>query len=156
MGLLTSWSSLNRVISQDKTVRYSRRKVYGEWSYLSAVSVITTLDHAYEYHRICTKQYRYVGMDRATAGACAAAMISKYTRSTKESQWNGSGVAAGTFTDESAGVIPMADVAIIHEEGCMYSVQVSVNEDDTKMRVGALTPSSLFADEDGRDYDTED
>lgn len=66
MGLLTTYGSHNRVILNDKTVTYSKSRIYGEWSYVSG----TTIQYIYscwEYHRYCSKTYMYVGMDRATA-----------------------------------------------------------------------------------------
>lgn len=96
----------------------------------------------------------YVGMDLATAQACAAAMVAKYTRSYTMSEWNTSGSSAGTFTDVSGGSVCMADISVQQEVGCMYSVVVNVREDDVKLRTTSTTPSSLFTTEDNRDYDT--
>ena len=45
----------------------------------------------WEYHRYCMKTYSYVGMDLATANACAAAMIAKYTRLFYVSVWTDNG-----------------------------------------------------------------
>lgn len=66
MGLLTTYGSQNRVILNDKTVTYSKSRIYGEWSWASG----TTIQYIYsvwEYHRYCSKSYMYVGMDRDTA-----------------------------------------------------------------------------------------
>ena len=70
MALLTTYGANNRVIINDKTVTYSKTRIYGAWSYVSATSVIT-LGSVWEFHRYATKVYSYVGMDRATAQSCA-------------------------------------------------------------------------------------
>lgn len=66
MALLTKYDASNRVILNDKTVTYSKTRIYGAWSYVSGVSIIT-LYSCWEYHRYCSKTYMYVGMDRTTA-----------------------------------------------------------------------------------------
>ena len=91
MGLLQTYGSANRVVTNDKVVTYSMRLISGNWTYLTALNVEVTLHSAYEYHRYCTKTYSYVGMDKATANACAQAMVNKYTRTFYISEWNSSG-----------------------------------------------------------------
>lgn len=54
----------------------------------------------------------YVGMDLATAQSCAQDMITKYTRSTKVSDWQAEGQNAGTFQDVDGGTVCMADISI--------------------------------------------
>lgn len=66
MALLTTYGAFNRVVLNDKTVTYSKTRIYGAWSYVSGTSVIT-LGSVWEYHRYCSKTYMYVGMDRTTA-----------------------------------------------------------------------------------------
>lgn len=34
MALLNSYSSANRVVSNDKVVTYSQQRVYGNWTYV--------------------------------------------------------------------------------------------------------------------------
>ena len=77
-------------------------------------------------------------------------MISKYTRSYKVSDWNGS----GEFQDIDGGSICMADVVIQKRAGHMYDVVVSVREDDSRNRVASYSsPETLFTMENRRDYD---
>lgn len=154
MGLLTSYGANNRVVFNDKVVTYSKQRIYGNWTYLSALNILTTLYWVWEYHRYCTKSYMYVGMDLATAQSCAAAMITKYTRSIKISEWQDGGGNAGTFQDVNGGSICMADICIQQQEGHMYSVIVNVREDDVRLRTYSTDPSSLFSSENQRDYDT--
>lgn len=157
MGLLTSWGAANRVIDQDLVKTYSRQRVFQDYTYVYGVAQLITIHSVWEYHRRATKSYRYVGMDRATAESCAAAMATKYTRTTKVSDWNGSGEHAGTFSDIDGGAIPMAEIAVVHVAGCMYEVHVTVNEDDVRLRVDVVNNvASLFSTENSRDYDTDE
>lgn len=155
MALLNTWGADNRVVTNDKVVTYSTRLIYGSWSYVSpdAPNITVTINSAYEYHRYCSKSYMYVGMDRATAGACAQAMITKYTRSFSVSEWNSSGQNAGQFTDTGGGSYCMAEVCVQQREGCMYDVLINVREDDTRLRTSITSPEALFAAENNRDYD---
>ena len=155
MGLFTTYGEANRVIDQDLVKTYSRQRVYQDYTYVYGVAELITIHSVWEYHRRATKSYRYVGMDRDTANACAAAMVTKYTRTTKVSDWNATGEHAGTFSDIDGGTIPMAEVAVVHVAGCMYEVHVTVNEDDAKLRTNVVSDvASLFSVENSRDYDT--
>lgn len=153
MALLNTWSSTNRVVTNDKVVTYSQQRIYGEWSYQTSISTETTLRSVWEYHRYCSKSYMYVGMDKTTANQCAQAMITKYTRTYEISDWNSSGQTAGTFTDITGGSVCMADISVQQREGCMYDVVINVREDDSKLRTTSVSPSSLFTVENQRDYD---
>ena len=153
MGLLTTYSAANRVVDTALQVNYSRRIVFGSWTYVS-LNVTTTYNQAWEYTRTAVKTFRYVGMDRATAEDCAADLRALFTRSTKTTVWNGS---TGAFDTGDAGDILMADVVCQHEDGGMWSVTVSVNEQDTRQSLlSNLSPSSLFAMEDARAYDLDE
>ena len=157
MGLLTSWGAANRVIDQDLVKTYSRQRVYQDYTYVYGVAQLITIHSVWEYHRRATKSYRYVGMDRDTANACAEAMVTKYTRTTKVSDWNATGEHAGTFSDIDGGAIPMAEVAVVHVAGCMYEVHITVNEDDVRLSVAIVAnPETLYSTENARDYDTAD
>lgn len=77
-------------------------------------------------------------------------MITKYTRSYKVSDWQGS----SEFRDIDGGSIPMADIVIQKRAGHMYDVVVSVREDDSRNRVVSYSsPATLFTTENNRDYD---
>lgn len=154
MALLNSWSSANRVVANDKVVTYSRQRIYGSWTYLQAINIEYTYHSVWEYHRYCSKSYMYVGMDINTANSCAAAMVTKYTRSFKISDWYYSGEHAGTFQDIDGGSMCMADISIQQREGHMYDVIVNVREDDVRLRTNITSPQSLFTSENNRDYDT--
>lgn len=154
MGLLTTYGAGNRVIEQDLTVTYNKILTHQDYTYIYGVAQEITIHSEWEYHRYASKQYKYVGMTLAAAQTCAAAMITKYTRSTKYSEWNSTGEAAGTFTTANGGDQLMAQISIVHGDGCMYSVQINVTEDDSRISTSNVTPSSLFSTENSRDYDT--
>lgn len=153
MALIPTYSSGNRVIDTDLSVTYNKRKIYGDWVH----TVGAGQDHyyeAWEISRYAKKVYRYVGMDHSTAQSCATAMVSKYTRTQKDSIWDLNNNAE--FAESGSGsTILMAEIAIQHDAGTMWSVAVTVNEQDTRLR---RTPppsvSSLFSSENARDYDT--
>lgn len=112
MGLLTSYGANNRVVFNDKVVTYSKQRIYGTWTFRPALNIEQTYYWVWEYHRYCSKSYMYVGMDLATAQSCAQAMITKYTRTTKVSDWQAEGQNAGTFQDVDGGTVCMADISI--------------------------------------------
>ena len=111
MALLNTYGSANRVVTNDKTVSYSMTRVNGQWVHDSGPLPWqeTTYNYMWEYHRYCQKTYSYVGMDLATANACAAAMIAKYTRTFYVSEWN---TSLGNWHDVSGGTKPMAQVTV--------------------------------------------
>lgn len=151
MALLQTWGANNRVVTNDKVVTYSSSIITGTWVNVNA-NVTTTYHQVYEYHRYCTKSYMYVGMDRATAQQCAAAMIQLYTRSYKYSDFQTEGADA-EFIDKPAGTMCMADISIQQRVACMYDVVINVRENDVKLRTYATSPSYLFSVEDARQYD---
>ena len=155
MALLTTATETNRVIDTALRVNYTRRKIYGQWSYVN-LNMTVTITQAWEYVRTAVKSYRYVGLDEDTAKSVAATLASIYTRTTKVSEFDteqGS-PTFGTFKHVAAGDVPMADVVMQHEGGTMWSVAVSVNEQDTRMSLSASESfASLFSAENAREYD---
>lgn len=150
MGLLNIYGEDNKVVLNGKVVTYSRSRIYGQWNYTGMPGQITTYDWVWEYHRYCEKSYMYVGMDKATAEACARAMVTKFTRTFKVSDWD---AATGSFQDNDGGQVCMAEVAVQQREGHMYDVLVYVREDDGRLRLNSVTPETLFTAENNRDYD---
>lgn len=156
MALLNTATEDNRVVDTALRVVYSRRKIFGAWTYVS-LNVTVTITEAWEYLRTATKTYRYVGLDEATANAAVAALQTLYTRSTKVSQFDTAqgSPTYGNFKAVAAGDVPMADIVAQHEAGGMWTVAVAVNELDSRI---SLSPSesfaALFAVENRRDYDT--
>ena len=150
MALLNNYGSGNRVIINDKAVTYSKRKIYGSWSFVDGTTV-TTYTEAWEYHRYCAKTYMYVGMSQSAANNCVAAMVNKYTRNFNISEWDEN---LHEFSDEYGGSQCMADICSQQREGHMYDVQICVREDDFRIRIGSFSPEALFSGENNRDYDT--
>ena len=156
MALLTTATEANRVVDTALGVTYTRRKIYGSWTYVQ-LNVTTTITEVWEYVRRAVKSYKYVGLDETTADSLAATLRTYYTRATKTSEFDtieGSSTY-GQFKHVAAGDVPMADVVCQHEDGGMWSVVVSVNEEDTRTsRSASESFATLFSAEDARGYDT--
>lgn len=153
MGLLNSATSVNRVVDAALHVTYARRVVYGSWVYV-ALNMTTTYYRAWEYSRVATKTYRYVGLTETAAKSVAEELTELFTRSTKVSEWNGT---SGEFDVVPAGVVPMADVVCQHDEGDAWSVVVNVNEQDSRIDLAPdKSFGTLFATENSRSYDDGD
>ena len=150
MALITQYSDANKVVDSALTVTYAKRRIYGQWSHVS-LNTETTYTAAWEYERHATMSIRYVGMTFAAAQACAEAMVAKYTRSVKISEWDYND--DGAFATIDGGSAPMADVAVQLGDGSMYNVVVSVNEQDSRTDLsGALSFSTIFSTENARTY----
>ena len=158
MALLNSYGSANRVVTNDKVVTYSMTKLEGNWTWFDGVNT-----HSYywmwEIHRYCTKQYKYVGMDLATAQACAAAKVTLFTRTFKASVYEAPALGRGQCNDYDMGKRCMAEVSIHQTQGHMYEVLINVTEDDSRMRTpdqttASVDPATFFTAENQRDYDT--
>lgn len=150
-ALIEHYSSANRVVDTELAVTYSKTKVYGQWTYQVAIVATETRYEAWSYVRSANKTYRYVGMTKAAADACANDMRQIYLRTQKSSVLSDQ---LREFVDEITGYVPMADVAVNRVNGGMWEVSVNVRETDARLRFASVTASSLFADEDARDYDT--
>ena len=159
--LLSSYSPDNRVLYQDKDVTYSSRHVYGWWTINSTVVTLISFNQAWEITRYCTMHYSYVGMDLSTANACAAELKQLFTRDMIQSIWTGQNTVTYDFDELSAGKAQMADIKINKTAGCMYQVDVQVNENDSRMHyyTPGTTPyelSGYFTNENARQYYLED
>lgn len=154
MALLTTYSDANKVEESTLSIGYTRCKIYGSWSSTS-LSATTTHTQAWEYTRRASQSYRYVGMTKSAAETCAAAMVTKYTRSTMVSEWDTTEGSAtfGQFKAVAGGDIPMADVTTQHNGGGMWSVVVNLHEEDSRTSLSASESfSSLFSAENNRQY----
>lgn len=154
MSLLTSHSSANRVVDSALVVTYSCSLLSGSWSYTSA-NVTGYYQYMWELHRRARKSYRYVGMTYDAAQTCKAAMLALYQRAVRTSKWRDD-VMGGQWDRTSAGNVPMADVAVAHNDDGSYDVVVNVNEDDMCMSMqSAIDISTYFSNESLRSYDGE-
>ena len=149
VALLTTYGAGNKIVDSGLAVTYSRKRVYGEWSYASGTSIIT-IKSAWVYTRCASKSYRYVGMTKTAAESCATALREKFQRNTMISEWSSEDQ---DFKDVEGGEMPMAEISVNYVDGQMYEVAVVVSETDERMRKGAADVSVLFATENTRDYD---
>lgn len=139
MGLWTTYGDANKVTSRGLAVRYS----------------VQPSKHGYEVTRYATKSYAFVGMDRATAKACASAKRSQYTREYSRVETK-SGTSGSTVAEVTVVECP-CDIAETRMNGGMWQVQVDVNETDTKPAAEIPPdPASIFAAANGRNYDEGD
>ena len=153
MSLLTSHSATNLVIDQALVVAYATRRVNGSWSQGSTMGIdVASYDHMYELTRSARQSFRYVGMTKSAASTCKSAMVAKYTRTQKVSEWDGFN---GMWTHVSGGSIPMAEVSMSHNDDGSYDVVVNVNELDTRMSLtgSEFAIATLFDGERRREYE---
>ena len=151
MGLISSFTrnGSNLVIDSGLVVAYSKSLISGSWGYTSA-NVSGNYSYMMEHHRRARMSFRYVGMTKAAAEDCKAAMLAAYTREFKMSLWDGT-TMGGEWYDDDAGEMPMAEVAVNHNDDGSYDVVVNVNEDD--MRMSMVGGTADFDDEQARVYE---
>ena len=144
----------NLAISEALTTTYSRSVVRGSWTW-TAANVSGAFDKMQEVHRYARESFRFVGYTEEAAKLKRDELVSLYTRSFRYSDWD-STVSTGAWDVCYGGSRVMADIALVHDEGDSWSVNVTVNEDDVRMvKVGvAINYDSLFASEIARTYVT--
>lgn len=135
------------------STRIAVTSVLGSWSFSSG-NVTTTYCNANEVHLYTTGSYRYVGCSYAEAYSVAKQLAAALVFEQKYSSWNSS---SGVFEESTLGQTIQADVAIVKQVGHLYDVVVNVNADDVRLRIPTDNAdySSLFADEDARDWTPE-
>lgn len=149
MGLKTTAEIIE--ITATKAVTYSSSIINGEWSSVTGVTT-TTYYTALSYTRTATMSFSILGLTQGAAEAIANTIRGKYQRSRRHSDWNPS---TGEFVASDQGEIAcMAEVSIRHTAGTMYSVEVEVRETDTLLHRVPISPASLFATENARNYPT--
>lgn len=161
-GFFGNHTTANKIVENDLLVTYSRKAIAGNWRGTTVVvsGAADIYTQAMEYHRRATQRFRYVNMTQEAAKTCAKAMVESFTRNIKGSLWNATtadAIGLGTFKDESAGEILMADIVSKSNDDGSWDVLVNVNEDDVRLRkVGqSTTVTILFASERIREYDGE-
>lgn len=112
--MLSTYTSANRVVSVGLLTQY--RRVYDADSYDQPF---------WQYTRIRTKAYSYVGLSESAAKACAEAMQAYYTRTFPMYEWKFGRwqVKAGASYQDC-----VAEVGYQHDEGHLWHVDVQVNE----------------------------
>lgn len=127
--MFDTFSDTNKVTSSGLVVRYAV-KTNGSYK---------------ECTRTATKRYSYVGMTEAAAKACAAAKIAQYTRRFAR-------IASATTCDYVTEC--KTDISLTHGEGCLWSVELSVNETDVKPSTASDPDlAAIFSDANTRNYD---
>jgi hypothetical protein len=132
--LLETWGEFNRVDTKPFDRRYESR------SYISATASGNYKKTTIETHRFVTHTFRYVGMDLATAKACAAALREKYRRTYwnwKYTSSSADGTLGGGWAKADSYAATVATVELAHMAGNMYAVDCQVNEETILYRVGA-------------------
>lgn len=98
-----------------------------------------------ECTRTATMSYSYVGMTEAAAKACADEKIAKYTRRFAR-------IASATTCDFVTEC--KTDISLTHGEGCLWNVELSVNETDVKPSTASDPDlAAIFSDANTRNYD---
>lgn len=91
----------------------------------------------YEYHKITTKVYQYVGMNEATAIACQNEMLAHYRR--LYTLFNSTTLAPVNKKSWKT----VADVTCKNDGGHMWSVTIQVNEDQLQYWYAVDDPAQL-------------
>ena len=159
MALLTSYGANNRVVDSGLVVTYSKRLISGNWGYTSG-NMSGYYNYMIELHRYARKSYRYVGMTYDAAISCRNAMITYYTRTVYQSEWNGNS-ANGSWNVVNGGTQVMADISVQHSDDNAWDVVINVNEDTCRYWKtpgdGGTTPyfNVMFSSERRWTYDGE-
>ena len=135
------------------SIKYSIKPVEGDWK-LQDTSSTGKENHlyiAFEYTRIATAQYEYIGYDLDTAKEMKKSFIKKYNRLKLLSTWK---QGENDFIDGISGHELMADITMQQIKGHMYKIIVNVHEEDRKMmKTAEKTAAVVFALENTREYE---
>ena len=144
-----------RKIDTGLNVTYSRRIIFGTWSWTNGLNETGVYYSMMEYHRYASKRYRYVGMTTAAKNACLLAMNTMYERTCWTNYWQSNGSWGPV---EVCGSVPLARVSPIENDDGSWDVEIDVNEDDVRYShvFNAADAKSKFSGyETGRGYDGE-
>jgi len=152
MSLKTSHSDDNLVIEEALVVTYSNAIITGIWTWES-ISASGSYERMRECHRYARKSFRYIGMTHTAAASCKTSMITAFTRTFKNSFWNGA-TNQGAWNVMNAGTQLMAEVSMVPSGGDAWDVVVRINEDDVRtMKVeDSYYYATVFSDERARWY----
>ena len=127
MGYLTTWGNANKQTSEGLAIRYTCEPLE-----LTSSPDGSSTQSTYKVTRYATKNYSFVGMDRATAMQCAEAKVAQYTRGhTKVTSMTISGDGTSTVVFVTYTVYEcLCSVAAAHGNGGLWNVALSVNETD--------------------------
>ena len=137
----------NKITDVGLSVTYRQQRMSGTLT-VSGVQIPVSW---VEITRFAKKSYMFVGMDKETAYACAQAKRSQYTRDF--SHIDSSNLTSTTPSTYYVRECP-SDIAPQHGEGGVWSVQITVNEQDVVATSNFQNdPASLFTEANGRNYD---
>ena len=149
MGLKTTADISD--VTASLAVTYSSSIINGEWSSVTGVTT-TTYYTALSYTRTATMSFSILGLTQSAAETIANTLRGKYQRNRRHSDWNPS---LGEFVATDQGEVACtAEISINHVAGEMYSVEAQVRETDTLLHRVPISPASLFATENARQYPT--
>lgn len=119
MALLTGYSDTNKELRQSAATRTVRTlaSAYGVWYW--------------HVESITTESFSYVGMTKAAADACAAAMVTAYMKTKSIPS-----IQAGEIVTTSVSQC-VADIRAVRTEGNTWQVNVEVNEVDHSFLLAA-------------------
>lgn len=152
--MLDTYTEANRVITRGLAAWTAVERVFGSWTggTLVGSGASVTYGSMWRHVRRATMSYRYVGMDLATARACAAEMAEKYTRTTRAFVWSPTAGSMGDWTENDGGSVLMAKISVVRAgDGGAYDVVIDVDETDEKWQKDRAAVS--WALEEARDYD---
>ena len=107
-----SWSNENKITTKSLQIQYT-----GSYTKTYAGNRI------YEFHRLASKEYEYVGMTEAAAKACQDAKLNQYTR--KFVEWYNQNGNMSRIREFKC----VADVSMDSDGDGLWTVSISVNED---------------------------
>lgn len=149
MSLHTSADIID--VTASLAVTYSSTIINGNWESVTGVTT-TTYYTALSYTRTATMTFSILGLTQSAAESIADTIRGKYQRHRRHSDWNPN---TGEFVATDQGEVAcMAEVSIRHTAGAMYSVEVEVRETDTLLHRVPISPETLFATENSRNYPT--
>lgn len=137
------WGTENKVTKQGLQVQYTSN--YQTKTITVGGASVTVV--VYEYHRLVSKQYSFVGMNEATARKCQEMKIAQYTRIFSErNEWGQMPTTPRRVEKCIATVTPT------HDDAGLWSVNISVNEDQAQ-NYGSFTTMPQFLFDLSIDYD---
>lgn len=134
MGYRTTWGNANKQTSEGLAIRYTCEPLS-----------LSDSSSYYKVTRYATKNYSFVGMDRATAMQCAEAKAAQYTRGhthVASKSVSGDGVSTTIYTTYTS-YDCLCSVAVEHGSGGMWNVTISVSETDEALTDSV--PASMAA-----------
>lgn len=111
MALLTGYSSTNKVVNSERKPVVNKTAVW-----------LNGYGFAWNVETVERQSFEYVGMTKAAADTCAAAMVTEWTVTMTDYF-----VSGGAISSTTAQRL-VADIAVVPQGGLMYKVTVDVNK----------------------------